>query len=78
VLADCHLRRGELPHRSRTCASGSPIRGGRTTTGVGRAVGHTTEGRLPTSAHILAHRSSAGQASFTDGRGYPFGIGRDP
>ncbi len=39
----------------------------------------TADGFLLTSAHVVADRSSAGRASFTDGREYRFGIiGRDP
>ena len=55
------------------------VRGGRTTTGAGSAVVLTADGFLLTSAHVVADRSSAGQASFTDGREYRFAIiGRDP
>jgi serine protease Do len=55
------------------------VRGGRTTTGAGSAVVLTADGFLLTSAHVVADRSSAGRASFTDGREYRFGIiGRDP
>ncbi|HWW89144.1 MAG TPA: trypsin-like peptidase domain-containing protein, partial [Solirubrobacteraceae bacterium] len=53
--------------------------GGRTTTGAGSAVVLTADGFLLTSAHVVADRSTAGRASFTDGREYRFGIiGRDP
>jgi Trypsin-like peptidase domain len=39
----------------------------------------TADGFLLTSAHVVADRSSAGLASFTDGRDYRFAIiGRDP
>ena len=55
------------------------VRGGRTMTGAGSAVVLTADGFLLTSAHVVAGRSSAGRASFTDGREYAFGIiGRDP
>ncbi len=55
------------------------VRGGRATTGRGSAVVLTADGFLLTSAHVVADRSSAGRASFTDGREYRFGIiGRDP
>ena len=54
------------------------VRGGSTTTGAGSAVVLTADGFLLTSAHVVADRSSAGRASFTDGREYRFGIiGRD-
>jgi len=55
------------------------VRGGRTMTGAGSAVVLTADGFLLTSAHVVAGRSSAGRASFTDGREYAFAIiGRDP
>src|SRR5439155_6202283 len=55
------------------------FRGGHVTTGAGSAVVLTADGFLLTSAHVVANRSSAGRASFTDGREYRFGIiGRDP
>ena len=54
-------------------------RGGRTMTGAGSAIVLTADGFLLTSAHVVADRSTAGRASFTDGREYRFGIiGRDP
>ena len=54
-------------------------RGGRTTSGAGSAIVLTADGFLLTSAHVVADRSTAGRASFTDGREYGFGIiGRDP
>jgi serine protease Do len=55
------------------------VRGGHATTGAGSAVVLTADGFLLTSAHVVADRSTAGRASFTDGREYRFGIiGRDP
>ena len=55
------------------------VRGGHTTTGAGSAVVLTADGFLLTSAHVVADRSTAGRASFTDGREYRVGIiGRDP
>jgi S1-C subfamily serine protease len=55
------------------------VRGGRIMTGAGSAVVLTADGFLLTSAHVVADCSSAGRASFTDGREYQFGIiGRDP
>ena len=55
------------------------VRGGHATTGAGSAIVLTADGFLLTSAHVVADRSSAGRASFTDGREYRFGIiGRDP
>jgi serine protease Do len=54
-------------------------RRGLTTTGAGSAIVLTADGFLLTSAHVVADRSTAGRASFTDGREYRFGlIGRDP
>jgi S1-C subfamily serine protease len=54
-------------------------RGGHATTGAGSAIVLTADGFLLTSAHVVADRSTAGRASFTDGREYRFGIiGRDP
>ena len=54
-------------------------RGGHATTGAGSAIVLTADGFLLTSAHVVAGRSTAGRASFTDGREYRFGIiGRDP
>src|SRR5579863_8330879 len=53
-------------------------RGGHATTGAGSAIVLTTDGFLLTSAHVVADRSTAGHASFTDGREYRFeSIGRD-
>jgi S1-C subfamily serine protease len=54
-------------------------RRGRMPVGAGSAVVLTPDGFLLTSAHVLAGRSRAGRASFTDGREFPFAIvGRDP
>jgi S1-C subfamily serine protease len=54
-------------------------RGGHAATGAGSAIVLTADGFLLTSAHVVAGRSTAGRASFTDGREYRFGIiGRDP
>jgi S1-C subfamily serine protease len=54
-------------------------RRGRIPAGAGSGVVLTPDGFLLTSAHVLAGRSRAGRASFTDGREFPFTIvGRDP
>ena len=47
--------------------------------GAGSGVVLTPDGFMLTSAHVLAGRSRAGRASFTDGREFPFTIvGSDP
>jgi S1-C subfamily serine protease len=54
-------------------------RRGRVPAGAGSGVVLTPDGFLLTSAHVLAGRSRAGRASFTDGREFQFTIvGRDP
>jgi S1-C subfamily serine protease len=54
-------------------------RRGRMPAGAGSGVVLTPDGFMLTSAHVLAGRSRAGRASFTDGREFPFTIvGRDP
>ena len=53
-------------------------RRGRMPVGAGSGVVLTPDGYILTSAHVLAGRSRAGRASFTDGREFPFTIvGRD-
>jgi S1-C subfamily serine protease len=47
--------------------------------GAGSGVVLTPDGFIVTSAHVLAGRSRAGRAAFTDGREFPFSIvGSDP
>src|SRR6266511_1441118 len=49
-------------------------RRGRMPVGAGSGVVLTPDGFMLTSAHVLAGRSRAGRAAFTDGREFPFAI----
>jgi S1-C subfamily serine protease len=54
-------------------------RGGRTLDGGGSGVAVTSDGFVLTSAHVVAHTSTLGRASFADGRDLEFTlVGSDP